>query len=199
MWIADIARMEDQIHPAKGLLRFRAEQSVGIRNHANAHGLLGPCREFRESVGLIPLSIFVGHVVLGHFFRMHLGLVRIGCIFHACDHFCFERLAFFQKFFDAFRISLRLPRKRPVCLPTDRRTARPIPAGYRKRVPRCWLFRGFSFCDSFWLPLAASLPVSLRVSFSRGRFFRFRFRDCFSSARPGFCLFCCHGFVLPLR
>jgi hypothetical protein len=48
--------------------------------------------------GIVSPQIFGGYVILGDLSRLNFSHVRVGCIFHAADHFGLERLSLFYKF-----------------------------------------------------------------------------------------------------
>ena len=56
---------------------------------------------------LVSLQVFGRHIVLRDLFRVNFSHVRVGCIFHAADHFGLEGLSLFEQFFDALRACLR--------------------------------------------------------------------------------------------
>ena len=55
-------------------------------------------RLFSSCRGLIASPVFGRHIVLRDFFGMNFSLVRVGCIFHAADHFGLEGLSLLDQF-----------------------------------------------------------------------------------------------------
>jgi hypothetical protein len=57
--------------------------------------------------GLISIEVFGRHIVLPDLSRVNFSHIRVGCIFHAADHFGLIGLPLLGQFLDARRACLR--------------------------------------------------------------------------------------------
>ena len=88
---------------------WKAFMMVTLYGHLTSRGQSG-------KLNLIFLQIFRRHIVLRDLFRVNFSHVRIGCVFHAGDHFGLERLPLFDQFLDALCACLRDVRQ-PLSVP----------------------------------------------------------------------------------
>src|SRR5271157_4581501 len=120
-------------------------------------------------------SIFLRHIIFGHFARLHLGLVGISRVLHSVQNLCFKRLPFLQKFFHTFGIAHRGPLE-PLCIARLSGRIGPQPARFvghhirRVPAPRNTLLPAFPLTSWASLP-----PFYLRAGFAFGLAATYRF------------------------